>query len=53
MLNNLHSDPVKKIHESPFCQKPFEHSTHVRISHKELIHKMDEEEKQYADLQHF
>lgn len=65
MQTNLHSDPAKKLYECPFCQKPFVRNinlkAHIRTSHKEVIRKMDEEEKlhmeathkQFADLQHF
>lgn len=65
MQTNLHSDPAKKLYECPFCQKPFVRNinlkAHIRTSHKEVIRKMDEEEKlhmegkhkQFANLQHF
>lgn len=65
MQTNLHSDPAKKLYECPFCQKPFVRNinlkAHIRTSHKEVIRKMDEEEKlhmvakrkQFANLQNF
>lgn len=65
MQTNLHSDPAKKLYECPFCQKPFVRNinlkAHIRTSHKEVIRKMDEEEKlhmeakhkHFANLQHF
>ncbi|PNF41138.1 hypothetical protein B7P43_G04229 [Cryptotermes secundus] len=65
MQTNLHSDPSKKLYDCPFCQKPFVRNinlkAHIRTSHKEVIRKMDEEEKlhmeathkQFANLQHF
>ncbi|PSN36179.1 hypothetical protein C0J52_12903 [Blattella germanica] len=65
MQTNLHSDPAKKLYECPFCQKPFVRNinlkAHIRTSHKEVIRKIDEEErlllegkeKEFGSLQQF